>query len=242
MYSEDLSVAVEGTQIQKGTSIEAQSLVSKVVYKQPLSITEKVKTGSSLLTTFTPYYNAEFRGKGRCKIQDVVVPGAELLVQVVKEAVEQGGAYHRYHVSRTVLGVHPLLRYDRCESQDRRRVDSEKLKEIISSLDVQKTGASLYVQLGATSRPNHSRKIFKRLLRLWGHVQAKYSAGNKPEVVHREPDVIVRTPETRDVDEIVIDDLSVLQRLEKELAQFARYCAKTQTLPWKNAHLFQFWS
>ena len=57
---------------------------------------------------------------------------------------------------------------------------------------------------------------FQRLLRLWGHIQAGFDTNDRTKIVHREPDVIIRTIRDYlklDVQEIIVDDPSVFKRL-----------------------------
>ena len=219
---EDLSVAVEGTQIQKGNLYRGTVVGVRGLQAAFVDYGEG-KNGFITFNDIHPrYYNVEFRGKGRCKIQDVVAPGAELLVQVVKEAVGHKGAALTTDI--TFPGRYLVFTPYSDTTGVSRKIEDEatrkKLKEIISSLDVPADGGVIVRTAGRDQSSKSLAEDFQRLLRLWGHVQAKYSSGNKPEVVHREPDVIVRTIRDYykdDVDEIVIDDLSVLQRLEKEL-------------------------
>ena len=165
------------------------------------------------------YYNiAGVKKSRRLKIQDAIKPGAELLVQVHKEAVGNKGAALTTDITMPgrYLVFTPLSNTTGVSRKIENEQTRKRLKEVVNRLDLPEEGGVIVRTAGQHEDEKALSMDFQRLLRLWGHIQAGFDTNDRTKIVHREPDVIIRTIRDYlklDVQEIIVDDPSVFKRL-----------------------------
>ena len=151
-------------------------------------------------------------------------PGAELLVQVHKEAVGNKGAA----LTTDITMPGRFLVYTPLSSTTgvSRKIEDEKsrkrLKEIVGAFDVPDDGGVIVRTAGQNETSSVLGEDFQQLLRL-GAYSSCFDTSDKPTIVHREPDVIIRTIRDYlklDVEEL-IDDPTVHDRLTQYFTQDA---------------------
>ena len=91
---EDLSIAVDGTEMQRGNIYKGIVVTIETGLQAAFVDFGEDRNGFITFNDIHPkYYNVKFdKKRGRPRIQDAIKPGAELLVQVHKEAVGNKGA------------------------------------------------------------------------------------------------------------------------------------------------------
>ena len=120
-------------------------------------------------------------------------PGAELFAQVHKEAVGNKGAA----LTTDITMPGRFLVYTPLSSTTgvSRKIEDEKsrkrLKEIVGAFDVPDDGGVIVRTAGQNETSSVLGEDFQQLLRLWGHIRARFDTSDKPTIVHREPDVII---------------------------------------------------
>mgnify|MGYP002880029879 CR=1 FL=1 len=91
---EDLSIAVDGTEMQRGNIYKGTVVTVETGLQAAFVDYGEGRNGFITFNDIHPrYYNVKNdKSKGRLRIQDALKPGAKLLVQVHKEAVGNKGA------------------------------------------------------------------------------------------------------------------------------------------------------
>ena len=225
---EDLSIAVDGTEMQRGNIYKGTVVTVETGLQAAFVDYGEGRNGFITFNDIHPrYYNVKSDNKrGRLKIQDAVKPGAELLVQVHKEAVGNKGAA----LTTDITMPGRFLVYTPLSSTTgvSRKIEDEKsrkrLKEIVGAFDVPDDGGVIVRTAGQNETSSVLGEDFQQLLRLWGHIRARFDTSDKPTIVHREPDVIIRTIRDYlklDVEELIVDDPTVHDRLTQYFTQDA---------------------
>ena len=217
---EDLSIAVDGTEMQRGNIYKGVVVTVETGLQAAFVDFGEERNGFITFNDIHPrYYNIKQTKKtGRPKIQDALKPGAELLVQVHKEAVGNKGAALTTDI--TMPGRYLVFTPLSSTTGVSRKIEDEKsrkrLKDVVSSFDIPEDGGVIVRTAGQHEEPKALADDFQRLLRLWGHIRAGFETNERTKIVHREPDVIIRTIRDYlklDVEELIVDDSSVFDRL-----------------------------
>ena len=146
-------------------------------------------------------------------IEEMLEPGQEVLVQVVKEPLGQKGARITSHVSLPgrYLVFMPTVEH---VGVSRKIVDDEerrRLKTILKDLRQQRGGGGL---IARTVGAGHSKEDFERdmrfLSRTWDEVRAQSSRQGAPALLHRELSLVQRL-----LRDILSDDIANI-RLDGE--------------------------
>jgi ribonuclease G len=146
-------------------------------------------------------------------IEEMLEPGQEVLVQVVKEPLGQKGARITSHVSLPgrYLVFMPTVEH---VGVSRKIVDEEerrRLKTILKDLRQQRGGGGL---IARTVGAGHSKEDFERdlrfLSRTWDEVRAQSSRQGAPALLHRELSLVQRL-----LRDILSDDIANI-RLDSE--------------------------
>ena len=146
-------------------------------------------------------------------IEEMLEPGQEVLVQVVKEPLGQKGARITSHVSLPgrYLVFMPTVEH---VGVSRKIVDDEerrRLKTILKDLRQQRGGGGL---IARTVGAGHSKEDFERdmrfLSRTWDEVRAQSSRQGAPALLHRELSLVQRL-----LRDILSDDIAHI-RLDGE--------------------------
>lgn len=154
--------------------------------------------------------------KDAYRISDVLVPGQEIIVQVIKDAGGPKGAQVTTNIS--LAGRYLVLRPKDAKSGVSRKVDDDAradLTQKVRSLDLPEG----YGCIVRTNAMDQSRAILlrdaKALVQLWHKIEAEAARGNGPQLLYNDQDIVVSV--MRDyfdstINEVLIDDKSCYER------------------------------
>ncbi|MCA9555778.1 MAG: Rne/Rng family ribonuclease, partial [Myxococcales bacterium] len=209
---EELNVAFEGSEQIRGNIYRA-----RVVTVEPGLQAAFVDYGAERngFITFNDinarFYNRTFTGKGRPRIQDVLAPGAEMLVQAYKEEVGNKGAALTTDI--TLPGRYLVIMPHSATGGVSRKIQDEetrkRLKDLIEKLEPPEDMGIIVRTAGEERSKKELQADFQELVRVWGHIQVRYNQARQTGLVYREPNVVIRSVRdyyTDDVDEVVVDD------------------------------------
>ena len=101
-----------------------------------------------------------------------------------------------------------------------RKIENEaarkKIKDLIAKLNIPEDIGLIVRTAGQGRTKTELQKDYQNLVRIWGHSQARFEQSRQPGLIYQEPDVVIRSVRdyfTDDVNEIVVDDESVMNRL-----------------------------
>jgi ribonuclease E len=154
---------------------------------------------------------------GRCKINDVLEEGQDLVVQVDKEERGNKGAALTTFVSLAGRYLVLMPNNPRAGGVSRRIEgdDRDELREALSSLDVP-AGMGLIVRTAGVGRSSEELQWdLDYLLHLWRAIEDASRERPAPFLVHQESNIIIRAIRDyyrQDINEILIDDPAVCQQ------------------------------
>ncbi len=160
--------------------------------------------------------------KGRnARIEDVLKPGQELVVQITKEAIKDKGPC----VSTSLPGRYLVMMHsDQARGVSKRIEDPlvrKRLKGLLDSFEAPK-GFGFIVRTAAAERSEQDIKLdFLFLQQMWQQIEALRERVRAPYCLYQEADVVVRTlrdTASGDVQDIVIDH----EKLYDEARAFAQ--------------------
>ena len=154
--------------------------------------------------------------KDAYRISDVLVPGQEIIVQVIKDAGGPKGAQVTTNIS--LAGRYLVLRPKDAKSGVSRKVDDDAradLTQKVRSLDLPEG----YGCIVRTNAMDQSRAILlrdaKALVQLWHKIEAEAARGNGPQLLYNDQDIVVsvmRDYFDSSINEVLIDDKSCYER------------------------------
>jgi ribonuclease E len=151
--------------------------------------------------------------KAKVRIQDVLVRGQKLLVQVVKEGRDAKGPSLTNWIS--LPGRFLVLMVGQEASAVSRKIEDEterkKLKEIIADFDLPENMGVIIRTAGLGRTKLELQKDLQMLMKIWDQLDADMQAksATAPVLLYREPNMVVRTVRdhfTADTSEIIVDD------------------------------------
>ena len=151
--------------------------------------------------------------KAKIRIQDVLVRGQKLLVQVVKEGRDAKGPSLTNWIS--LPGRFLVLMVGQEASAVSRKIEDEserkKLKEIIADFDLPDNMGVIIRTAGLGRTKAELQKDLQMLMKIWNQLEADVNTENPqaPVLLYREPNMVVRTVRdhfTADTSEIIVDD------------------------------------
>ena len=162
-------------------------------------------------------------GKQQPPIQKILHRGQQLLVQVVKEP--QGNKGSALTTFLSIPGQAIVLTMGRHLSGISRKVEDEaerkRLKEVLGSLKLP-SNLGVIARTAAVGRSKRDLQANASLLvRLYEDVLQRGTAAPAPSLINREEELAVRTVRdlfTAEVDEILVDNAEVLERIRTFLA------------------------
>ena len=169
------------------------------------------------------YYTGSYKLKKGTRfplIQQVLKPGQELLVQVVKEPTGKKGAFLTSYLSLPGrIFVHTIGRGQMGVS---RKIEDEKerirLKKILEQLEPEE-GVGLIARTAAVGQPKSSLESdYKYLHRLWKEIRKKAQEVKAPSMVYKELDLAARSVRdylTSDVVEVWVDDKETYDQITR---------------------------
>ena len=159
--------------------------------------------------------------KARVRIQDVLVRGQKLLLQVVKEGRDAKGPSLTNWIS--LPGRFLVLMCGQEASAISRKIEDEserkKLKEIISDFQLPDNTGVIIRTAGLGRTKAELQKDLQMLLKIWETIQTtiEEEGDNAPFLVYKEPDLVVRTVRdhfTTDTSEIVVDTVEAYRAIK----------------------------
>lgn len=152
--------------------------------------------------------------KAKIRIQDVLVRGQKLMVQVVKEGRDAKGPSLTNWIS--LPGRFLVLMVGQEASAVSRKIEDEterkKLKEIIADFDLPENMGVIIRTAGLGRTKAELQKDLQMLLKIRDQLEANANMDNlqAPVLLYREPNMVVRTVRdhfTADTSEIIVDDV-----------------------------------
>lgn len=162
--------------------------------------------------------------KARVRIQDVLVRGQKILVQVVKESRDAKGPSMDNGVS--IPGRFLVLMYGSPSTGVSRKIEDEterrKLREILADLDLPENMGVIIRTAGVGRTKLELQKDLQMLLKIWESIQEKLKAKDlkPPCMLYEGPDMVVRTVRdhfTADTSEIIVDNVKSYKALKEFL-------------------------
>jgi ribonuclease E len=155
----------------------------------------------------------------RPRIQDLLKPGTELLVQITKE--EFGNKPPTLSTFYSLPGRYLVLLPGSDDAGISRRIEGSertRIRELIEKLHAP-AGFGIIVRTAAgfDQRVRELERDLAYLQRLWENIQQTAEAKRAPALVYREHDLVLRNIRdyfTPDIDEIHIDNVEVFERAQ----------------------------
>ena len=163
--------------------------------------------------------NYDEKSNRRLDIQQILSPGQEIIVQVVKEERELKGATLSTYLS--LPGRYLVITPGTDRGGVSRRISDtenrQRLKEICRELSVPQGVGVIIRTAGLDRSQTDLSRDLTHLLKVWEGIQAKSTNASAPSVLFEESDLATRvirdyfTPEVR---EILIDDGETFERVK----------------------------
>jgi len=159
--------------------------------------------------------------KARTRIQDVLVRGQKLLVQVVKEGRDTKGPSLTNWIS--LPGRFLVLMVGQEASAVSRKIEDEserkKLKDIIADFNLPENMGVIIRTAGMGRTKLELQKDLQMLLNIWEKLDSelKNEETQAPALLYSEPDMVVRTVRdhfTADTSEIIVDERESYKALQ----------------------------
>lgn len=231
IHPEEFRIAlVEGSSLE-GFFIETTSRASYVgnIYK---GIVEQVQP--SLQAAFVNY-GAEKNGflpldeihpdyfcqdpEGELRIQDLIQPGQEVLVQITKDAGNHKGAALTTYIS--LAGRYVVLMPGRNQRAISRKIldeeQRERLKAIAQEMPLPEEVGVIIRTAAANQTKKEILKDLRRLLLIWDSIREKASSEPAPSLIYQERGLAIRVIRdyfTPDIRRIVIDQKDVYREVK----------------------------
>ncbi|MGP0564763.1 MULTISPECIES: Rne/Rng family ribonuclease [unclassified Nitrospina] len=151
--------------------------------------------------------------KSKTRIQDVLIRGQKLLVQVVKESRDAKGPSLTNAV--TIPGRFLVLMCSKETSGISRKIEDEserkKMKEVLSDLQLPEDMGVILRTAGMGRTKLELQKDLQMLMKIWEGIQEKLQDPETkgPCLLYKVPDMVVRTVRdhfTNDTSEIIVDN------------------------------------
>ena len=162
--------------------------------------------------------------KARVRIQDVLVRGQKLLVQVAKEGRDTKGPSLTNEIS--LPGRFLVLMNGSIASAVSRKIEDDterkKLKEIVSEFKIPDNTGMIIRTAGVGRTKAELQKDLQMLIKIWDSIQSsvKNETQQPPSLIYQEANMVVRTVRdhlTNDVKEIVVDNPASYNALRESL-------------------------
>lgn len=163
------------------------------------------------------YYTSEAQDPVR--IQNVIQPGQEVLIQVVKEELKTKGALLTTYIS--LAGRDIVLMPGQSQRGVSRKIDDEdqreRLKELARDLKVP-DDHGIIIRTAALDRTKREiGKDLSHLLRIWDEIKKLVQETPAPALIYKEQDLglrVIRDYFSADIKTILVDDRDVYRRVK----------------------------
>ncbi len=176
--------------------------------------------------SFTDFLDIEDRKKIRSSnqsIQEKLVQGQDVMVQVIKEPVHGKGPKLTSNVS--IPGKHMVLIAAANIVGISHKIDDEeereRLTEIISRLKPENLGFIARTFSEGIKEKEITKEI-KSLIRIWTRIKKSYEKRKRPNLIYETPSLTIRAVRdlvTYNIDEIIIDDENLFSEIKKYLTK-----------------------
>jgi ribonuclease E len=178
------------------------------------------------------YFRHAVQGK-RPRVQDVLVKGQELIVQVEKDERDTKGASLTTYLSipGRYLVMMPGQEKVGISRKIEDREERDRLKEIFGKLKLPKDMGFILRTAGSEKTGEELSNDLKYLTKLWNKIQTESKKVTAPALIYKEQDIAVRTVRdylTDDVTEVLIDEQAALKNTKEFLKK---------TLPWRTINV-----
>jgi ribonuclease E len=178
----------------------------------------------------------EVAPEGRRNVQNSLVKGQEILVQVTKDGHGAKGASLTTWISipgRYVVMM-PGQKKVGISRKIENREDRDRLKDTFNALNLPKDMGFILRTACSDSLEEELSRDLKYLMKLWDRIRSDGAKANAPALIYREQDIAMRTVRdylNPEVVEILIDDLKT--------------CAATRAflkriMPWRKVNVVQY--
>ncbi len=168
------------------------------------------------------YYDSDTDGKNQVKIQEVIHPSQEVLVQVVKEELGTKGALLTTYISLAGRDVVLMPGQDqrgvsrKIESTDKR----ERMKEIAKSLKVPEDFGVILRTAAENRTKREVMKDLDHIMKIWEEIKKHVQETPAPALIYKEQDLSIRV--VRDyfnpqIKNILVDNKDVYRRVKEFL-------------------------
>ncbi len=156
--------------------------------------------------------------KGLPNIADLLKPGQEILVQVVKEPISTKGVRLSTHISLPGRFL-VLLPFDPIRGVSRRiqeRNERVRLKEFLSKVRLPKSMGLIVRTVSEGTDRNEFAKDIRYLYNTWKEIRKKIKGATCPSFIHGELDLVLKTVRdslTEEIDRVVVDSREEYRRV-----------------------------
>ena len=155
------------------------------------------------------------------RIQDVLIQGKPILVQLTKEESSSKGAGFTTEI--TLASAYTVFApySSGSHGMSRKITDNQTKKELKKVLKAADPDKQYGVMIRTAAEGQSSEDIlhdFQNQVRAWGHIQADFAMNHKVGILYRESQLVtrmVRDHFTHDLDQIVVDTPEALEVLQK---------------------------
>ena len=170
--------------------------------------------------TKTPSPRAAKGGEG--KISSLLKKGAQVLVQVTREGIDNKGPSLTTYISLPgkYLVIMPGLSHHGVSRKIEDEEPRKRLKAILNEMELPKQAGFIIRTAGLDRTKRDLQRDLQYLRRLWDALCGKLASAKAPAVVYQESDLIIRCMRdlfTADTDEIIVDSEPVSKRVREFL-------------------------
>ena len=182
------------------------------------------------------------RGRGRAargplpKIEERLVKGQEIIVQVTKEAISTKGPRVTQQISLPgrFLVLMPGVKHIGVSRKIDSREERSRLKQLLQETRPPDMGLIVRTAGEGKTRTDFKNDV-RYLLNLWEKIESRASRAEPPALLHREMALttgLIRDLLTEDIEEVVIDNPEVLKEVQGYLASISPELGN-RVRPWK---------
>jgi ribonuclease E len=158
--------------------------------------------------------------KAKVRIQDVLMKGQQILIQVTKESRDAKGPSLNNALS--IPGRFLVLMQGQGSAVSRKIEDEserKKLKEIVADFDLPENLGLIIRTAGVGRNKIELQKDLQMLLKIWEKIQSSMNdvSNAAPYLIYKEPDLVVRTVRdhySSDTSQIIIDNTEAYKALK----------------------------
>ncbi|GAB4489553.1 MAG: Rne/Rng family ribonuclease [Thermodesulfovibrionales bacterium] len=187
------------------------------------------KQGFLQMREIMPQYYGKKTEDRRPRVQDVMVKGQEIVVQVEKDERDTKGASLTTYISLAGRYIVMMPGQDRVgvSRKIEDREDRDRMKDMFKALKLPKNMGFILRTAGGDSSQEGLENDLKYLTKLWAKIQRDLKKAKAPALIHKEQDFAVRTARdyiTSDVSEVIVDDQDAIRNIKDFLKK---------TSPWQ---------